>query len=132
MWFVLIIMNKATIKMLKYIKKYDLPTETRYPKKNSVMTELLGSLFPYARKDIFFARSLMVNMKSSRDIPYSTSGNYRYWATELTDKLLKDKSRDLIKWMLPTIISILALALSILTFVVTILDNSPISVKILP
>lgn len=124
------ILNKETIRILKYIKKHGTPSEGDIIKKFGEDGTTL-QLISLCQEQYLLCQKSDGTFEEFTDIPYVTACDYRYWATPKADLLLENKSLEFWKWVLPTIISVAALIFSILSFILSAFNDSPILVKIL-
>jgi len=128
----MVILNKQTIKILRYIKRKGEPTAEAIMSKFSLDTDL--GLIILCKDGYLLCTKADGSFTDFNDAskPLSSSYNCKYWATPLTDELLENKASSLLKWMVPTILAFISLVLSVITFLYTVIDKSPIQVHLLP
>lgn len=66
-----------------------------------------------------------------RDGQISMSKDYRFWASPKTDQLLQERRRIWLQWIIPNVISGIALILSIITLLLSLMPQVT-EVRILP
>ncbi|MBA4686340.1 MAG: hypothetical protein H2184_04235 [Candidatus Galacturonibacter soehngenii] len=127
----MIVIDKKTLKLLKYIQKKDNPTARqilKYGKYSSdfLLVALCQNGYLVCTKD-----DKSLTQFIDEPLPIHTTHSYRYWATPLTNKYIEDYDSKIRSWSLPTLISFISLVISIFTFFYTIMDKSPILVKLI-
>lgn len=126
----MVILDKHTTKMLRYIKRKDTPTAGEIIKK-FINGDSDMELINLCREGYLLCKKDDGTFTNFVNEPLVTSYTFKYWATPLTDKYLEDKFSDLQRWMLPTILSIISLVMSLITLLYSVLNKSPILVRLL-
>lgn len=109
--------TNSTMKILKFISKHENCTFTeiksRFPDADSMelvnlaLTNYLLCTRPGERPTQF------------QDGNFSVPDNAKFWATPHTTKLLEDRRREWLQWVIPNVIAGIALILSIITLLLT-------------
>lgn len=109
--------TNGTIKILKFINRNENCTfaeiKSKFPKidfmelVNLSLTNYLLCTRPGEKPTQF------------QDGVFSVPDNAKFWATPHTTKLLEDRRREWLQWVIPNVIAGIALIISIITFLLT-------------
>lgn len=109
--------TNGTIKILKFINRNENCTfaeiKAKFPKVdfmelvNLSLTSYLLCTRPGEKPTQF------------QDGVFSVPDNAKFWATPHTTKLLEDRRREWLQWVIPNVIAGIALVISIITFLLT-------------
>ncbi|WP_087242533.1 hypothetical protein [Anaeromassilibacillus sp. An200] len=118
-----------TVKLLKYIHRHQNCTFSDLQRKfkdldfmelvNLCLTEYMICTKPDNRMTVF------------RDGNFSVGENDRFWVSPKTEQFLQERRRAWLQWVIPTAISGVALILSILAFIMSLMPKVT-EVRILP
>jgi hypothetical protein len=126
----MVILDKRTVKMLRYIKRKDTPEASiiikKFIKDGSDM-----ELINLCREGYLLCIKDDDTYTDFKDEPLISSSSYKYWGTPVTTKYLEDLDCSFKRWMFPVVMSFISLVLSLITFLYTVLDKSPILIQIL-
>jgi hypothetical protein len=111
----MIVINKQTAKMLRYIKRKDEPTAGEIIKRFKLDGDM--ELINLCREQYLLCRKDDGTFTDFSDGEFSTSSTFKYWATPKTDKYLEDRNQNLFKWAFPTLIALISLLVSIIALI---------------